>query len=207
MDYFRLLATVNHAAMNIGIHISVLSPCSQLFKFILGSGIAGLLLLFSYRSAQLFCDPMDCSPPRLLCPWSFPGKNTGVGCHFLLQRIRGSSQSKDQTDAFCIGRWVLYHRATREACGIAGPNGKSTSNYLRLPYCFPHQPWTRVLISHFPHHYLLSCFFDNDHPNECEGSVRFWLTLQKNYLKISSVQWDVWCCAKLLSPAWLFATP
>ena len=25
--------------------------------------------------------------PLLLCPWSFPGKNTGVGCHFLLQGI------------------------------------------------------------------------------------------------------------------------
>ena len=24
-------------------------------------------------------------PARLLCPWDFPGKNTGVGCHFLLQ--------------------------------------------------------------------------------------------------------------------------
>ena len=24
---------------------------------------------------------------RLLCPWDSPGKNTGVGCHFLLQRI------------------------------------------------------------------------------------------------------------------------
>ena len=23
----------------------------------------------------------------LLCPWNFPGKNTGVGCHFLLQGI------------------------------------------------------------------------------------------------------------------------
>ena len=26
-------------------------------------------------------------PPRLLCPWDSPGKNTGVGCHFLLQGI------------------------------------------------------------------------------------------------------------------------
>ena len=26
-------------------------------------------------------------PPRLLCPWDSPGKNTGVVCHFLLQRI------------------------------------------------------------------------------------------------------------------------
>ena len=26
-------------------------------------------------------------PTRFLCPWDFPGKNTGVGCHFLLQEI------------------------------------------------------------------------------------------------------------------------
>ena len=30
-------------------------------------------------------DPMDCSPPS--SPWDFPGKNTGEGCHFLLQGI------------------------------------------------------------------------------------------------------------------------
>ena len=26
-------------------------------------------------------------PIRLLCPWNFPGKNTGVGCYFLFQGI------------------------------------------------------------------------------------------------------------------------
>ena len=26
-------------------------------------------------------------PTRLLCPWDFPDKNTGVGCHFFLQGI------------------------------------------------------------------------------------------------------------------------
>ena len=26
-------------------------------------------------------------PARLLCSWNSPGKNIGVGCHFLLQRI------------------------------------------------------------------------------------------------------------------------
>ena len=38
----------------------------------------------------ILCDPMDCSLPSsstLLCPWDFPGKNSGVGCHSLLQRI------------------------------------------------------------------------------------------------------------------------
>ena len=31
--------------------------------------------------------PQGLQPTRLLCPWNFPGKNTGVGCHFLLQDI------------------------------------------------------------------------------------------------------------------------
>ena len=34
----------------------------------------------------ILCDPMDYSH-RLLCPWNFPGENTGVGSHFLLQGI------------------------------------------------------------------------------------------------------------------------
>ena len=31
--------------------------------------------------------PHRWQPTRPLCPWDSPGKNTGVGCHFLLQGI------------------------------------------------------------------------------------------------------------------------
>ena len=31
-------------------------------------------------------------PARLLCPWDSPGKNTEVGCHFLLQCIKVKSE-------------------------------------------------------------------------------------------------------------------
>ena len=31
--------------------------------------------------------PYELQPTRLRCLWDCPGKNTGVGCHFLLQRI------------------------------------------------------------------------------------------------------------------------
>ena len=31
--------------------------------------------------------PIVLQPTRLLCPWDFSDKNTGVGCHFLLQGI------------------------------------------------------------------------------------------------------------------------
>ena len=33
-------------------------------------------------------------PTRLPCPWDSPGKNAGVGCHFLLQCMKGKSQSE-----------------------------------------------------------------------------------------------------------------
>ena len=39
------------------------------------------------QSCLTLCSSMHCSHTRLLHPWSFPGKNTGVGCHFLLQGI------------------------------------------------------------------------------------------------------------------------
>ena len=32
-----------------------------------------------------FCDPHGLKPTRFFCPWDCPGKNTGVGCRFLLQ--------------------------------------------------------------------------------------------------------------------------
>ena len=48
-------------------------------------------------------NPMD---TRLLCPWTSPGKNTGVGC---ISFFRGSSQPRDRTLISCIGRRILYH--------------------------------------------------------------------------------------------------
>ena len=33
-------------------------------------------------------------PTRLPCPWDSPGKNTGVGCHFLLQWMKVKSESE-----------------------------------------------------------------------------------------------------------------
>ena len=38
--------------------------------------------------------PSRWQPTRLLCPWDSPGKNTGVGCHFLLQCMKVKSESE-----------------------------------------------------------------------------------------------------------------
>ena len=50
-------------------------------------------ILYNHRTFCCFCClvakscPTLLWPTRLLCPWDFPGKNTGVGCHLLLQGI------------------------------------------------------------------------------------------------------------------------
>ena len=69
---------------------------------ILGWDSSGTLNLFklsaaaaakSFQSCLTLCDPIDGSPPGS-CPWDSPGKNTGVGCHFLLQFMKVKSESE-----------------------------------------------------------------------------------------------------------------
>ena len=53
-------------------------------------------------------------PAKLLCPWNFPGKNTGVCCHFLLQGIFPTQGSKPpllhcgQISYHCV-TWEVHH--------------------------------------------------------------------------------------------------
>ena len=48
-------------------------------------------------------------PTRLLCPWGSPGKNTGVGCHFLFQ---GIFLTQGLNPGFLHCRRMLYLWAT-----------------------------------------------------------------------------------------------
>ena len=48
----------------------------------------------SLQSCPTLCDPIDGSPPGSPRPWDSPGKNTGVGCHFLLQCMQVKSESE-----------------------------------------------------------------------------------------------------------------
>ena len=40
----------------------------------------GFVCVYAHLVSSTLCNPIDHS-----CPWDSPGKNTGVGCHFLLQ--------------------------------------------------------------------------------------------------------------------------
>ena len=72
---------------------------------------------------------------RLLCPWDFPGKNPGVGCHVLLQ---GTSWPRGLTCVSCFGRQILYHCATWKAQCIMW-KVKVKVAQLCLTLC---DPWT-----------------------------------------------------------------
>ena len=54
----------------------------------------------SLQSCLTLCDPIDGSPPGSPHPWDSPGKNTGVGCHFLLQCMKVKSESE-------VAQWHL----------------------------------------------------------------------------------------------------
>ena len=61
--------------------------CSQAFTPLLSAKSRHCVCAKSLQLCSTLCDPMDRSPLGSPCPWDFPGKNTGVGYHFLLQGI------------------------------------------------------------------------------------------------------------------------
>ena len=90
----------------------------------------------SRQSCPTLCDPVDGSSPGSR-PWDSPGKNTGVGCHFLLQCVKVKSLSR------------VWHLATPWNAAFQAPPsmGFSKQEYwsgvpLPSPKLDPH--WTQL---------------------------------------------------------------
>ena len=74
--------------------------------------------VLSHFSHVRLCNPMDCSPPGSSVHGNSPGKNTGVGCHALLQGIfltQGSNPCLFTSPALAGG--FFSTRTTWEAPG------------------------------------------------------------------------------------------
>ena len=125
--------------------------------FDLHFGMQGLFFFFSVvacgSSSVCVCVCVSCSvvsdslqphrlqPARLPCPWNSPGKNTGVGCHFLLQGIF-LTQGLNLGLPHC-GQ-ILYHLSQPSSlirdqiqAPCIGPPGKSCSRFKSnfFTYC------------------------------------------------------------------------
>ena len=63
-------------------------------------------------AAQLcrtLCDPRGLWPDRLLCPWDSPGKDSGVGCHFLFQGVFPTQGPSPRHLHLLRWQVILYH--------------------------------------------------------------------------------------------------
>ena len=91
---------------------------------------------FSCSEVSESLQPHGLQPAGLLCPWDSPGKNTGVGCHFLHQGIfltQGSNPGLLHT------RQTLYHMSFQ---GILSWKSKSRRKYQ--PQTFHLSPFSQI---------------------------------------------------------------
>ena len=107
IDVFLELSCFFDDSADVGNLISGFSAFSKssmnIWKFTVHVLLKPGLENFEHYSASMCCCcwvtsvvsdsvwPHRQQPARLLCPWDSPGKNTGVGCHFLLQCMKAKS--------------------------------------------------------------------------------------------------------------------
>ena len=84
------------------------------------------------QSCPTLFDPMDCSLPHSSVHGIFPGKSTGVGCYFLLQRIF-PTQGSNPGLLHC--RQTLYHLSH---------NGSRTTLKIHLAWASLVVQWLRI---------------------------------------------------------------
>ena len=71
--------------------------------------------------------PHGLQPTRLLCPWNFPGKNTGVGCHFLFQGILLTQGSNPHFLYWQAGSLPLNLKLRHPPCPLRTPPHRQVS--------------------------------------------------------------------------------
>ena len=77
----------NYTASSQKYQLLPTSPPCTVFPTYSGGDHPQLLLLRCYVMSDSFATPWTTALQDRLCPWDFPGKNIGVGCHFLLHGI------------------------------------------------------------------------------------------------------------------------
>ena len=75
------------------------------------------------------CDPMDCTPPDSSVHGDSSGKNTGVGCHALLQ---GIFLTQEWNQALLCCRWILYQLSYQESPCVSEKTSFLAGNMLNI---------------------------------------------------------------------------
>ena len=92
------------------------------------------------QPCSTLCELFWLYPSRLLCPWDSPGKNTEVGCHFLVQGIfptQGSNQ--------CLLHWLVDSLLLSHLGDLKRLLTSLFSNYIYCEAEFPSHLATKAI--------------------------------------------------------------
>ena len=106
------------------------SPRTDAYSVNIFSQMCRAVLCWITQSCLTLRDSMDCSLPGSSVHGDSPGKNTGVGCHALLQIF----PTEGSNPGLLHCRWILYHLS---------PQGSPIST-VKFPKFFNHSksvPW------------------------------------------------------------------
>ena len=123
-------------------------------------------------------------------PWDSPGKNTGVGCHFLLQCLKVKSESevtqscptlRDPIDCSLPGSSIhgIFQARVLEwgAIAFSGPEAKANQSKGKTILSYSHSNGAQ-LMSKYPHRNSLSlclqpAFFSRHHQSPTQHGYSF----------------------------------
>ena len=88
-------------------------------------------------------------PTRLLCPWGSPGKDTGVGCHFLLQGIFLTQGSNLRL--LCLLHWQVGSLPLASPRNpYTGPQKTKSNPEKKEQIWRYHTLWFQIILQDFP---------------------------------------------------------
>ena len=103
-----------------------------------------LLLLLSHFSHVRLCATHRRQPTKLPGPWDSPGKNTGVGCHFLLQCRKVKSEREVAESYPTLSDPMDW--AHQAPLSMRFSRQEYWSGCHCLKHCFPQKHWQNALL-------------------------------------------------------------
>ena len=147
------------------------------------------------QSCSTLSDPMDCmQPTRLLCPWDFPGKSTGVGCHCLGILLPNLNQSIVSCLILAVASWPAYRFHRR---WVRLPDIPISKNFPQFVVIYTVKGFSIVNKAEVDVFLESSCFFYD--PTDVGNLIFASSALSKSSLCIWKFSVHI-----LLKPSWLF---
>ena len=110
--------------------------------------------------------------PNFVTPWDFPGKSTGVGCHFLLLGIFPTQGSSPHLLHWQADSLLLSHQGSPSVKGIP-PQRKLYQESWIEQFPIAMEFWLQTLTLAWKYIVLKGIF---THPSQCL-SIRVWIPL------------------------------